>query len=88
MSRGVARVGLDAAGGVQLGGGQDWWRVEGALVVVDGDAVAPHGLPPHAGPTMVAGSDWFKIDGNAVVAAGDVATCGHQTSGSDWMLVP
>jgi uncharacterized Zn-binding protein involved in type VI secretion len=88
MSRGVARVGIDNAGGVQLGGGQSWFRVDGALVVVHDDPVAPHGIGFHGNPRMVAGAPWLRISGKAIVAEGDLATCGHPTTGSSWFGIP
>ena len=55
----------------------------GQLIIVDGDSVAPHGLPPHNNATMDAGSkNVFIGDKKAVVNAGDAATCGHQSTGS------
>lgn len=51
--RGVARVSADAAGGTQLGGGQDYVRIDGVPICV----------------------------------AGDAASCGHTTTGSDWVTV-
>ena len=82
---GVARVGLDRAGGAQLGGGQDWVRTDGALDVVRGDAVTPHGPDPHAAAVMVGASSWDFIGGIPVCRAGDRASCGHASTGSDWV---
>ena len=53
---GLAREGLDAAGGVQLAGGQGSVHANGARVVVLGDPVAGHGEPPHAAPVMAQAS--------------------------------
>jgi uncharacterized Zn-binding protein involved in type VI secretion len=89
MGRGVARVGLDHAGGVQLGGGQNWGSVDGGALVVRGDRVAPHGQSPHSpAPIMVGGDGWFTLDGVPVMAEGDLASCGHATTGSDWWQIP
>jgi len=45
---GIALVGVDYAGGVQLGMQVPWFKVNGIPVVVQGDHVAPHPpLPPH-----------------------------------------
>lgn len=82
---GIARVGLDSAGGTQLGGGQDWVTADGALVVLKGDAVAGHGDGEHAGPVMAEGSPWVRIDGMPVCRQGHVASCGHPSTGSDWL---
>ncbi|RYA23898.1 hypothetical protein CRU96_05685 [Malaciobacter halophilus] len=79
---GICRVGVDSAGGVILGGGQNFVYANGALVAVDGDPVAPHGVAPHAAPVMIAGSKNVFINGIAVCNAGDLATCGHASSGS------
>ena len=53
---GLARQGLDAAGGAQLAGGQASVHANGARVVVLGDPVAGHGEPPHAAPVMAQAS--------------------------------
>ena len=86
---GVARVGSDTAGGTQLGGGQAWVRIDGDLVVVVGDGVASHApcprVPSHCAATMAQGSAWVKIDGIPICRAGDAATCGHPSTGSDWV---
>ena len=85
---GIARVGWDSAGGRQLGGGQDWARVDGALIVVRGGAVASHPPCPnpaiHCSAQMVGATEHMRIDGIPVVRAGDAATCGHPSTGSDW----
>ncbi|MFM9940494.1 MAG: hypothetical protein ACKVP7_13500 [Hyphomicrobiaceae bacterium] len=67
---GIASVGLDAAGGTQLGGGQSFVKCEGAIVVLLGDPVASHGLPPHASPTLAQGSSFVRINGVPVCRAG------------------
>ena len=86
---GVARVGTDSAGGTQLGGGQNFVRIDGALVVVVGDAVAGHApcpaVPSHCAPTMAGGSAFVRIGGAPVCRAGDAASCGHTSTGSDWV---
>jgi len=88
MGYGVSVVGVDAAGGTILGGGQPTWNLEGALIALKGDAVAGHGKSPHAGPSMAQGSSWFTIDGIGVVRAGHLATCGHSASGRGWFTIP
>ena len=86
---GVARVGSDTAGGTQLGGGQGWVKIDGDLVVVVGDAVASHApcsvVPVHCAANMAAGSAWVKIDGIPICREGDAASCGHASTGSDWV---
>jgi len=54
----------------------------GEEVIVNGDAVAGHGLSPHAAPTMIAGSNNVFVGGVAVCNAGDLATCGDAATGS------
>jgi uncharacterized Zn-binding protein involved in type VI secretion len=88
MSYGIAVQGLDSAGGAQLAGGQGFFRVEGALVVLLGDPVASHGLPPHAAPVMAEGSGWMTLDGIPACRAGHAASCGHASTGRGWFRVP
>ena len=87
---GIARVGSDSAGGAQLGGGQGWVKIDGAAVVLVGDAIAGHppcpDIPVHCAPTMAQGSAWVKIDGAPICRAGDAATCGHASTGSAWVV--
>ena len=79
---GIARVGLDTAGGTILGGGQSTVYVNNQLVAVIGDAVAGHGIGPHAGPTMVEGSLDVFAENIGVCRAGDAASCGDVATGS------
>jgi uncharacterized Zn-binding protein involved in type VI secretion len=79
---GLAREGLDAAGGAQLAGGQASVHANGARVVVLGDPVAGHGEPPHAAPVMAEASASVFAGGKPVCRAGARASCGHATSGS------
>lgn len=79
---GIARVGMDAAGGTIVGNLAPTVFVNGAPIAVNGAAVAGHGLPPHNAPVMVAGANKVYACGILVVKAGDSATCGHATSGS------
>jgi uncharacterized Zn-binding protein involved in type VI secretion len=88
MSYGIAVRGLDAAGGAQLNGGQNFFRVEGQNVVRLGDPVTPHGLPPHAAPVMAQGSGWMSLNGVPVCREGHAASCGHATSGRAWFRLP
>lgn len=87
---GVARVGSDTAGGTQLGGGQNWVKIDGDLVVLVGDGVASHPPCPnpatHCAASMAAGSAWVKIDNVPICRAGDAASCGHASTGSDWVV--
>jgi uncharacterized Zn-binding protein involved in type VI secretion len=85
---GIAVKGLDSAGGTQLAGGQGFVFVGGALVVVKGDPVTPHGIPPHSpNPIMAEGCDWLTINGIPVCREGHVASCGHPTTGRGWVQV-
>jgi len=84
MTKGFARVGVDSAGGVQLGGGQDFVTVDGALIVVVGDPIAGHGLAPHDAPVMAEASSFVTINGTPACIQGNAATCGHVTTGSDF----
>ena len=84
---GVAITGVNAAGGVIIGGGQSFVKVNGKPVSVVGDAVAPHGIGPHAAPKMATGSSIVRIDGKAVCRAGDTATCGHAANGMSWFAI-
>lgn len=88
MSFGIAVVGKDSAGGSQLGGGQDSWFVEGAIIVLKGDPVKGHGKSPHASPSMSEGSGWFTIDGVPVCREGHSASCGHKSTGRGWFTLP
>ena len=54
----------------------------GEEVIVNGDAVASHGISPHNAATMVAGSTRIFVDEKAVCNAGDLATCGDAATGS------
>ena len=71
---GIARVGIDSAGGTITGGGQSSVYVDGALAAVLGDAVAPHGPGLHAAATMAAASGSVFADGIPVCRAGDAAS--------------
>lgn len=84
---GLARQTADSAGGAQLNGGQSFVRVDGLKVVVVGDPVANHGSSPHAAATMIQGSTLLRIDGVAACRAGNAASCGHTTTGSNWVSV-
>lgn len=79
---GIARVGVDTAGGTILGGGQSTVFVNGSLAAVIGDAVAAHGVLPHDSATMVEGSSTVFVNGIGVCRAGDAASCGDTATGS------
>ena len=87
---GVARVGVDTAGGTQLGGGNAHVRIDGALIAVRGDSVAGHppcpDQPIHCAPTMAGASAWVQIGGIPVCRQGDAASCGHASTGSAWVV--
>lgn len=86
---GIAVKSLDSAGGAQLAGGQDWFIVDGELVVVLGDPVTPHapGGIHAAPPVMAEGSDWMTIDAIPVCRQGHAASCGHTTTGRSFFLI-
>lgn len=79
---GIARVGVDTAGGLILGGGNSTVYIDGALAAVIGDAVTYHGVYPHDAPVMVGGSTSVFINGIGVCRAGDAASCGDTATGS------
>jgi uncharacterized Zn-binding protein involved in type VI secretion len=78
---GIARVGVDTAGGTLLQGSNSHVYVNGALVEVLGGPVAPHGTGPHSHPTMATASSGVFINGVGVCRAGDSASCGHTATG-------
>jgi uncharacterized Zn-binding protein involved in type VI secretion len=79
---GIARKGIDVAGGKQLNGGNPTVFVNGTNGIVLGDPVAGHGKPPHAAPKMVQASPNVFFSGIPVCRAGDKASCGHVSTGS------
>lgn len=87
---GVACVGVDVAGGVQLGAQAAKFKVRGNPVVVVGDSVAPHPpIPPHTtNPVMAEGTAKFRVAGIPVCRAGHLASCGHPTSGRPFFRIP
>lgn len=84
---GVSLVGVHAAGGIILGGGQSFVKVDGRDIAIVGDPVAPHGEGPHANAVMQTGSTLVKISGNPVCREGDRASCNHAANGLDWFDV-
>ena len=87
MTKPITIKNKDSAGGTQLGGGQDFFFINGEPVIVKGDPVAGHGLPPHSSPKMVGASSFFYLNGKAVCRKGDKASCGHGATGQDFFQV-
>jgi uncharacterized Zn-binding protein involved in type VI secretion len=83
---GIARVGVDKAGGVVTGNLAPTVFVNGSPIVVIGATVAGHGLAPHASPTMVEGAVDVFANGIGICRTGDLASCGHPISGSSNVL--
>lgn len=83
---GIARVGVDSAGGVISGNLVPSVLVNGSPVVVKGAEVSGHGAGVHAGPVMVGASGTVFAGGIAVCRAGDAANCGDTASGSGNVL--
>ena len=79
---GIARVGVDSAGGTITGNLAPTVFVNGSPIAVKDAAVAGHGLPPHASPVMVGCSSTIFANGIAICREGDAASCGHAASGS------
>lgn len=84
---GIAVVTDDSAGGMQLGGGQDFVTVDDRIVVVRGDPVQGHGVLVHASPVMAEGSSFVTINGIPVCRAGHLASCGHPSTGRGWLTL-
>jgi len=84
---GIARVGIDTAGGTITGSPQSFARVGGALVACVGATVAGHGTGAHAAPVMAQGSAFARINGIAICRAGDAASCGDAATGASWARV-
>ena len=79
---GVARNGVDSAGGIAIQGSGNV-NANGSGVVRAGDKVASHGLAPHSPtPPMVGKSSTVFANGIGVCRSGDAASCGHTISGS------
>ena len=83
---GIARVGVDKAGGVITGNLAPTVFINGSPVVVIGATIAGHGRSPHDAPTMSEGSVDVFACGVGVCRTGDLATCGHPISGSSNVL--
>jgi len=82
MALGVARIGIDTAGGTQLPFVNSTVRANGALIQVLGGPVAGHGDSPHNSPRMVTSSATVRINGIPVCRLSDKASCGHVSTGS------
>ena len=80
MGESIARVGVDSAGGVILGGGASTVFCNGSLVAVLGDDVTPHGSGAHAAPTLTSASSTVFANGIALCRKGDSVSCGHTIS--------
>lgn len=87
MGHPISLVGVNAAGGVITGGGQDYHTVQGSITAVKGDGVSSHGKSPHSSPVMAEGHNWYTINGIPVVCEGHLATCGHAADGQDWYTI-
>lgn len=61
MTANAIRTGLDTAGGVIQPGGGEGVYVEGYVIGVTGDSVAPHGLPPHDAAVMTGGRRSLRL---------------------------
>ena len=81
MTNSITVKAKDTAGGTQLGGTQDFFRVDGQPAVVQGDPVAGHGGAPHDQPVMSESSSFFRVNGIGVCREGDQASCGHPATG-------
>jgi uncharacterized Zn-binding protein involved in type VI secretion len=79
---GIARVGVDTAGGTITGNLAPNVNINGSPIVVKGATVQGHGLGPHASPTMDGCSSTVFANGIPVCREGDAATCGHPATGS------
>ncbi len=73
----------DTAGG-DLIPSQTTVKVNGELVIVNGDGVAGHGVFPHTPQTISSGTQTtVKIGGKGIVVIGDTANiCGEVATGS------
>lgn len=79
---GIARIGVDSAGGVIKDALVPSVLVNGSPIAVKGAGVTGHGAGAHAGPVMVGASGTVFAGGIAVCRAGDAASCGDTASGS------
>lgn len=79
---GVARMGIDAAGGTILCGSENVF-INGVGAARIGDQVEGHGNGPHGGPVMAVGSSSVFVNGIPLCREGDPASCGHPATGSE-----
>lgn len=79
---GIARAGVDSAGGTITGALVPSVTVNGSPIAVKGAAVAGHGDAPHSAPVMVGSSGTVTAGGIPICRAGDDASCGHAATGS------
>jgi uncharacterized Zn-binding protein involved in type VI secretion len=79
---GIARVGVDKAGGVVTGNLAPTVFINGAPVVVKGATIAGHGRSPHDASVMDEASVDVFANGIGICRTGDLATCGHAITGS------
>lgn len=83
---GIARVGVDKAGGVVTGNLAPTVFVNGSPIVVKGATIAGHGNGPHSAPTMTEASVDVFACGIGICRTGDLASCGHAITGSSNVL--
>ncbi len=79
---GISRIGTDTAGGTITSPGFPTVNVNGSIISILGDSVAPHGDSPHNSATMVESSSTVFAGGIGVVRQNDSASCGHVATGS------
>lgn len=77
-----------AGGGMIMGPGIPTWTWNGKTISLEGDIVAPHGLPPHAAAVIYKGSLWMSINGIPVTRATSPATCGDLATGTIPVVIP
>ena len=97
MSKPIAVKSLNRAGGIHLGGHQQWFIVSGQPVVCLGDRVkthkrqynATHGYWywAHDNPRMVQASSWLILSGKGAVHSGHRASCNHPSDGQAWFTI-
>lgn len=79
---GIARVGVDTAGGLITGSLAPSVHVNGVPIVVVGAIIAPHSTGIHLTAHTLASSATVRAGGILVCRAGDAATCGDLCTGS------
>jgi len=83
---GIARVGVDKAGGVVTGNLAPTVFINGSPVVVKGATIAPHGRAPHDAAVMDEASVDVFACGIGICRTGDLSTCQHAIGGSSNVL--